>query len=62
MTCLTNSTLVKSTGQRREVVTFLDMNYMEWLRIFLTKTEGRSCLTLAALGVLPFRVTCALYI
>ena len=62
MMCLTNSTLVKSTGQQREVVTFLDMNYMEWLRIFLAKTEGKSCLTLAALGVLLFRVTCALYI
>lgn len=62
MMCLTNSTLVKSTGQQREVVTFLDMNYMEWLSIFLTKTEGKSCLTLAALGVLLFRVTCALYI
>lgn len=36
--------------------------FMEWLPIFLTKTEGKSCLTLAALGVLPFRVTCVLYI
>lgn len=40
MMCLTNSTPVKSTGQQREVVTFLDMNYMEWLPISLTKTEG----------------------
>ena len=60
--CLTNSALVKSTGQQREVVTFLDMNYMEWLPIFLTKMEGKNCLTFAALGVLPSRVTCALYI